>query len=217
MRTEKNLLFVIFFVISTSAFGQTFEGSSVDERFNYHCLLQINPDSSVTYIYDRDDNGIYAEYVGQLQKAKDATYAVKAKLAIGQYYMKSFHPDTLYIKLDSTIAGALDKISVTYANNKKYLLYRGYDSLANPISLIKIPIDKELFNADKGTDFVTITVNRKNRITRNWISFTIPFGSAAFITAGQTLNMEVKIEKDTVRTVGDRPTQTGHILLHKMK
>ncbi|UII32199.1 hypothetical protein LVD17_00075 [Fulvivirga ulvae] len=200
---------------SVLSFGQTFEGYSTDENKSYHCLLQIKPDSSVVFTYDRDKNGIYAEYVGEIEKLTDSTFKVKATLAIGQYYMKSYNKDTLYIKLDSQIARTLDKIQVEYSNKKNRKQLQGYDSQGQPISLLKVPVDKELFNSNKGTDYVEITVNRKNRITGEWVSFTIPFGSAASITAGEKIEFEVKLDGEIIESIGQRLIQTGHIKLKK--
>ena len=200
---------------SMLSLGQIFEGYSIEENKNYHCLFQIEPDSSIVFTYDRDKNGIYAEYVGEIERVTDATFKVKATLAIGQYYMKSYSKDTLYIKLDSKIARTLDKIQVEYSNKKNRKQLQGYDSQGQPIALLKVPIDQELFNANKGTDAVEITVNRKNRITGAWVSFTIPFGSAASIVTGREIEFEVKIENETLESIGQRPIQTGHIKLKK--
>ncbi len=210
-------LILNFLIILTSvltSFGQTFEGSSIDNK-SYHCLLQIKPDSSITYIYDRDQNGIYAEYIGKIEKLTDSTYRIKADLAIGQYYMKSFSKDTLYIQLDSNIARTLDKIEVEYSNKKNRQQLQGYDRIGQPISLLKIPINKELFNSKEGTDYVKITVNRKNRITGEWIFFIIPFGSAASITNSKNIDYTVKMNNGIIETIGHRPIQTGHIILKK--
>ncbi|MEM9981732.1 MAG: hypothetical protein AAF734_04490 [Bacteroidota bacterium] len=208
--------FIVTFLIilsSTLSYGQTFEGYS--EKRDYHCLLQIKPDSSITYIYDRDQNGTYAEYVGKIRKLTDSTYKIKAALMIGQYYMKSFYKDTLYIRLDPKIARTLDKIEVEYADKKSRKLFQGYDQKGQPIPLLKIPIDQELFNSNKGTDYVTITVNRKNRITGEWVSFTIPYGSAASITKGREIDFTVKIKHGIITSIGEEIIQTGHMKLKK--
>lgn len=208
-------LILIFLIILTSilSYGQTFEGSSIDNNKSYHCLLQIKADSSITYIYDRNQNGIYAEYIGKIEKLTDSTYRITAELAIGQYYMKSFNKDTLYIQLDSNIARTLDKIEVEYSNKKNRKQLQGYSRMGQPISLLKIPVNKELFNSKKGTDYVKITVNRKNQITGEWVSFIIPFGSAASITKSDKIDLVVKMKNGMIETIGNRPNQTGHIKL----
>ena len=200
---------------SMLSFGQTFEGYSTDKNKSYHCLLQIKPDSSVVFTYDSDNNGVYAEYVGEIERSTDSTFKVKATLAIGQYYMKSFNEDTLYIQLDSQIARTLDKIQVEYSNKKNRKQLQGYDRQGQPKSLLKLPVDKELFNSNKGTDYVEITVNRKNRITGEWVSFIIPFGSAASITAGDEIEFEIKIVNGVIESIGQSLIQTGHIKLMK--
>lgn len=209
---------ILYFLIVLSpvlSYGQTFEGSSIDNNKSYHCLLQIKPDSNITYIYSRDKNGIYAEYGGKIKKHTDSTYRIKAELAIGQHYMKSFNKDTLYIQLDPKIARTLDKIEVEYSNKKNRKQLQGYDRKGQPISLLKIPVNKELFNSNKGTDYVKITVNRKNRITGEWLSFIIPFGSAASITKSDEIELIIKMKNGIIETIGNRPIQTGHIKLKK--
>jgi len=210
----KKIIFILILSLSSIlTFGQTFKGLSTNGHYN--CLFQINSDSTITYIYDRDNNGIYAEYVGEIRKLNDSTYSVKAKLAIGQYYMKSFNKDTLYIQLDPRIARTLDVIEVEYSNKKNRKQFQGYDNKGIPIRLLKFPINKGLFNQDEGTNFVTITVNRKNRITGDWVSFRIPFGSAASITKGAEIEFEVIIKDRELRSIGNKLTQTGHIKLKR--
>jgi hypothetical protein len=208
---NKIIFILILSLSSIVTFGQTFEGNSTNGYYN--CLFQINSDSTITYIYNLDNNGVYAEYVGQIRKLTDSTYSVKAELAIGQYYMKSFNLDTLYIKLDPKIARTLDVIEVEYSNKKNRKQLQGYDNKGIPIQLLKLPVNKGLFNQNNGTDFVTITVNRKNRITGDWISFRIPFGSAASITKGAEIEFEVIIKDGKLKSIGNKLTQTGHIKL----
>lgn len=200
-------------ILSTMSFGQTFEGFSTDERNDYHCLLQINPDSSITYIFDRDRNGIYAEYVGNIRRVTDSTYSVNAELGLGQFYMKSLSKDTFYIQLEPTIARALDTIEVQFPNQKSSLCLKGYDQNHQPLTVLKVPVDNKLFNSTKGSDVVKITVPRKNSITGKPISFTIPYGSAASITQGDKMEFEIKIKQGTIESIGKRMDLTGPIRL----
>lgn len=137
-------------------------------------------------------------------------------MTIGQFYMKSFDKDTIYIQLDSNIARQLDKIQVEYSDGKTRKQLQGYDRLGNPIRLLKIPVDKKLFNEKKGTDFITLTINRKNFLTDNFLSFKIPFGSAASFTKGRQEEFYVVIKNGQLFTTGKPPLQTGHFRL-KMK
>lgn len=210
MNLTISLLLILSSVLS---FGQSFEGYSTDTHKSYHCLLQIKADSSIVFIYDRDKNGIYAEYVGVIESLTDSTFKIKATMAIGQFYMKSYNKDTLYIKLDSQIARTLDKIQVEYSNRKNRKLFQGYDSQGQAIALLKLPIDSDLFNSNKGTDYVEISVNRKNRITGEWVTFVIPFGSAAFITTGKEIEFELKWDGELIESIGQGLVQIGHIRL----
>ena len=192
------------------SFGQLYEGySTYKERY----LLQIDKDSSITYIYNTKGNTLYTEYRGRIQKLTDSTYAVKAELSIGQYVMKSFDKDTLYIQLDSQIAHQLDVIEIEYANGKNRIQLQGSDPKGHAIPMLRIPVNKALFNEKKGYDFVKITINRKNWITDEWLTFKINYGSAASFSKGGEIELIVTIADGVLRIIGDKPTQTGHILL----
>jgi hypothetical protein len=138
-------------------------------------------------------------------------------MTIGQFTMKSFNNDSLYIQLDSNIASQLDKIQVEYADGKTRKQLQGYDKSGNPIPLLKIPIDKILFNERKGTDYLTLTINRKNILTENLLSFKIPYGSAASFTSGQKEEFDIVIKNNQLYSTNNLPLQTGHIKLTKIK
>jgi len=87
--------------------------------------------------------------------------------------------------------------------------------MGQPINLLKIPINKKLFNQKKGMDYITITINRKNFLTDNFLSFKIPFGSAASFTSGQKITFDLIIKNNNLWTVGQPPLQTGHFKLGK--
>lgn len=199
------------------SFGQTFVGTSTDKMKAYNCNLRINKDSSVNFIYSSHDNTTYGEHIGTIRKVKDTLYSISTTMTIGQFSMKSFHQDTIYIQLDSKIARQLDKIQVEYTNGKTGKQLQGYDRLGNLIRLLKIPIDKTLFNDKKGKDFIVITINRKNFLTDNFLSFKIPYGSAASFTAGEVVNFNVIIKNKQLYTTGIPPLQTGHFSLKVTK
>jgi len=203
-------------LISASvSFGQTFIGKQSDKLKRYNCTFRINKDSSINFIYDRDFNGVYAEHNGTINKINDTLYRVSATMTTGQFYMKSFYNDTIYIQLDSNIARQLDKIQIEYTDGKTRKQLQGYDRTGQPIDLLKIPVDKKLFNEKKGVNYITITINRKNFLTDNFLSFKIPFGSAASFTSGQKTTFDVVIKGNKLWTVGKPPLQTGHFKLDK--
>jgi hypothetical protein len=192
--------------------GQTFVGTSTKL---YNCTIRINKDSTVNFIYDRDNNGVYGEHIGTIKRINDTLFHISATMTIGQFYMKSFEEDTLYIAIDKTIALELDKISIIYSN-KTQKHFAGYDKQGQSIDLLKIPIDKKLFNKQKGTNIVTIIINRKNFLSDNFLTFEIPFGSAASFTKGQQEDFYVVIKEGQLYTTKNQPLQTGHFKL-KMK
>ena len=202
-----------FILTSTLSFGQTFIGTSTDKMKAYNCTLRINNDSTINFIYDRHENGVYGEHLGLIKKINDTLFHISVTMTVGQFYMKSFNNDTLYIQIDSSIARQLDVIEVEYSNRTIRKQLQGYDNLGKPIRLLKIPIDKKLFNEKKGTDFLTISINRKNNITNKFLTFTIPFGSAASFTKGQKEDFNVVIKNGQLFTTDNPPLQTGHFKL----
>jgi hypothetical protein len=209
------ILTVMILMSVCVSFGQTFIGQQSDKLKRYNCTFRINKDSSINFIYNRDFNGIYGDHNGTIKKINDTLYSVSATMTIGQFYMKTFDIDTIYIQLDSNIARQLDKIEIEYSDGKTRKQLQGYDRMGQPINLLKIPIDKKLFNQKKRMDYITITINRKNFLTDNFLSFKIPFGAAASFTSGEKITFDIVIKENKIWTVGEPPLQTGHFKLEK--
>lgn len=191
--------------------NRTYTGTSTKL---YNCTFRINKDRTINFIYDRDNNGIYGEHLGTIKKINDTLFHVKANMTIGQFYMKSYHLDTLYISIDSTIARELDKISIEFSN-KTQKHFAGYDKKGEPISLLKIPIDKRIFNNRKGTNTIKLIINRKNILSDNFLTFEIPFGSAASFTKGDKEDFYVVINNEQLNTIKSAPLQTGNFKLKR--
>lgn len=197
------------------SFGQTFSGKQLEFSKSYNYSFRINKDSSVNFIYAKEFNGVYGDHYGSIKQINDTLFSVSATMTIGQFYMKTFNNDTIYIQLDSNIARQLDIIQIEYSDGKTRKQLQGYDRMGNPIRVLKVPVDKKLFNEKKGMDFVTITINRKNFLTDNFLSFKIPYGSGASFTSGQKIIFDVVIKRNKLWTVGQPPLQTGHFKLDK--
>jgi len=209
-------LLLLFFIPIYSSSAQTFMGKQQGRLKSYDCTIRINKDSTVNFIYQKDKGRVYGDYKGIVKKLNDTLYHISSRMSIGQFCMKSFDNDTIYIQLDPNIARRLDKIEVEYANGKDRELLQGYDKLGKPIKLLKIPVNKKLFNAKAGTDFIKITINRKNFLSDNFLSFIVPFGWAASFTSGREAEFDVVIKGNQLWTVGKALLQTDHFKL-KMK
>ncbi len=209
------ILILLFFASIQVSFGQTFISKHHRKLEKYNCSLKINNDSSILFIYHKNFNGIYGEYIGQIARLKDTVYRISATMTIGQFYMKPYDKDTLYIHLDSSIAKLLNKIQVEYADGITRKQLQGYSSLGDPMTLLKMPINKKLFNQKRGTNFITITINRKHFLSDSLLSCRIPFGSAASFTSGQKLEFDVIIKDNKLLTIGQPPLQTGAFVLYK--
>lgn len=198
---------------STFSIERTFVGYSTEKLNVYNCTIRINKDKTVNFIYNRDKNGIYGEHIGTIKKLNDTLFHISATMTIGQFYMESFDDDTIYIAIDSLIGKELDEISIKYSN-KTQQHFAGYDKQGKPIDLIKIPINKKLFNSQKRTNIVTIIINRKSILSDKNLTFEIPFGSAASFTKGQKEDFYVVIRGEQLYTTNNPPLQTGHFKLN---
>lgn len=145
---------------------------------------------------------LYGEYIGRIVKLNDSVYNISATMTIGQSCMKSFNLDTFYIQLYEKTATQLDKMQFAYSDGKTKKQLTLYDSLGNPIRLLKIPVDEKLFNFKKGMDYITITINRKNFLSDSFLSFNIPFGSASIFFFGKHLNFNVIIKNGELYSTG---------------
>ncbi len=212
----QRLLLIILINLPSLIFSQTYEGHSLDKTKAYHYLFRINADSSVNFIYNTKGNTVYCDYKGTIKQINDSVFNVSANLLIGQRIMKSWHPDTLYVRLSPTISRTLDKIEIEYSDHKTRKQFQGYSANGKPLSSVKMPLNKNLFNNNKGYNYVEITVNRKNPITRKWVTFKIPYGSAADISNNHTLSFNVSIKNAVLKTIGQPPLQTNHFILKEI-
>ncbi|MGY3051823.1 hypothetical protein ACVWYG_000010 [Pedobacter sp. UYEF25] len=210
---RKIIILLTFILPNTLLFGQTFVGTSTDKLKAYNCTIRVNKDSTINFIYNKHSNVVYGEHIGTISKVSDTLYKISATMTIGQFLFQSPFKDTIYVQLDSTIARQADKIQFEYSYGKTRKQLQGYDRLRNAIGLFKIPVDKNIFKEKKGTDFITLTIDRKNFLTDNFLSFTIPFGSAASFTKGQLEAFYVVIKNGQLYTIGNPPLQTGHFKL----
>ncbi len=227
LKNIMRLPFAILIILLTTLnlFGQTYTGDAIDKSQLYNFLLRINKDSTINFIYNKDENGVYAEYMGNIKRGNDSLYHISATMLIGQHYMKSpcmyyyegsSKADSIYIQIDSTIARELDVIEIAYSNNT-YQQFQGYDEKGNLIKYLKIPIDHRKFNNKNGTNFIKININKKNLVTGKWLSFKIKYGSGASFRKGEQLDFDIVIKKESVYSVGTPILYIGHFKLKKEK
>ncbi len=205
-----NQLFFIVLIIlcSITLNGQTFEGKSLRD---YKCSLRVEIDSTINLIYNKNDNGAYGELIGKVKKIKDTIYHISAIMSFGQFCMRTYNEDTLYIKLDSAITVNLDSMKIVFTNGiYKYCVIKG-----QPLQLFKSTFDKTIFNRSKGKDYVTIAVKRNNKLADEYLNFKIPFGSAAYFTNEISFDSDIVIKNDMLWTIGTAPLQVGHFALKK--
>ncbi len=204
------ILALCLFSLSSSA--QTYSGTQLGRSKRLNCLLRINADSTVNFIYDQDENGVYAEYLGTIKRVSDSTFHIAAVMALGQSYCMS--NGEIQIGFESAIAQELGQITLTYANGTFRRLLpldrRGRSKMG-----FEIPVDRKLFNSNKGTDYYTLSIPRKHPITGKALTFKIGFGSAATFQSGEKIDFEVRIKNGVLWTVGKPPIETWHFKLRK--
>jgi hypothetical protein len=208
------ILFFILFLASCTPYLHVLEGSSTDKYKSYQCSFHINKDSSLSYIYSRDHNGIYGEYRGKLTRILGDTFEINAKLILGHHYMKTPSYDTFYIRFDSVVAYHIAPLKLSYTDRRVIFYVSGYHPYSKQyILLSKILLNPRLFNSNEGRNYVSLSLSRKNRITGKKVSFRIPYGAAANFWEGDDLSLLVKIKNGALWTIGDPPEITGHIRL----
>ncbi len=200
--------------MSICSYGQTYKATQPEPQKRYNILLRINGDSTVNFIYDRDENAVYAEHTGTIKKLNDTLFHISVNLTFGQYSMKSPFDDTLVIQTDTTLLRELDKITLIYSNGLMKIL-RSYDISWFQYVSINFPIDKNLFNDKKGTNHIVIHIDRKNPVTAKQLKFKIPFGSSTSFTTGQKVEFDITITHNKIKTSGSPPGQTGNFILTK--
>jgi hypothetical protein len=126
--------------------------------------------------------------------------------------MKSPYYDTLTIQTDTILTKEIAKSRIHFASGQTKEI-KDFNSKWFKYCAFNLPIDKRLFNSKKGTDYVYITISRKNPITDELLKFKIPFGSAASFTSGQIEEFDIVIKSGNLRTVGKTTIQTGHLEL----
>lgn len=188
----------------------------------YHCLLRINKDSSINFIYNLDKNWLYAQYNGTIKKINDTLYHISAKLNFGKFDNKRLYlydtishitNDTDYFGITIPYINFNDTIIIKYANGKiqNYIPY----NKQNKHSFFAL--DKKLFNERSGSNFYTIMLKRENEITGQPLDFRVSFGSAPTFESGEELNFDVVITNNKLWNTGMPILQTGRFILAKNK
>ncbi|HTL83077.1 MAG TPA: hypothetical protein VL651_15295 [Bacteroidia bacterium] len=210
------ILVLPFLLIGTLLHSQIYTGSSTNSSGkHYGCYFKIDPDSSIRFTTSGKDIGIYADYTGTIRRVNDSVYHVTTTMRFCQSYFTSPNTDTLYIRIDSSIALQLDEIEVNYADGIHRKTFRGYDTLGRAIALVRVPIDKKLYNRNAATDSVKIIVNRMNPVTNDFLSIQVRYGFSVFYAAGEKLEFDVEIKDDKLRTVNQKGLVCGQLKMKK--
>lgn len=211
------LFFVISVLLSHSLFGQLYSGRIPDYKDN--CLLRINQDSTVDFIYSGYDMGTYADHYGKIQRLNDTLFHISAIMSVGQFMQKG-RRDSIFVTIDSNITNQLGKIKIAYSNGSfkefSFTEYNSYKKNEVGDRHLMMKMNKTLFNQSKGKDYIHIFIERLNPITQKPIVLKIPFGSAPSFSGGEELEFDVVIKNDYLQTIGEPPSNRGHFKLKKV-
>jgi hypothetical protein len=214
----KKYLFITLFLVFSSAFaiGQVYSGNSA---VDYWCLLRINKDSTVNFVYSLNYNEFYGENKGTIKKISDSTYHVSVKMVFGKsatmgqstygdVVQKS--TDSAYFKIDTPYVHLKDTVIIKYANGQT----QNYIPYKQGRHIVFVP-DKKLFNDKPGSNYYKAFIKRKNPITGQQLSFKVTIHSAPFFESGSRLNFDVIIKNSTLHTIGEPNIETGQFALTK--
>lgn len=216
---KKYLTFKLFYCIPflfalTLCPAQTYGNSNLGKSKRLNVLLRINPDNTVNMVLDQDENGLYAEYLGNIKQINDSIFHITATLSIGQFYMMAHRPNEIIIVMDPAAAPILDKITLTYSNGV-FVRRSCLDKRARPKTQLDFPVTEKLLNNKKGSDFYTLSISRKGIITGAPLNFKIEYGSAASFTAGRKIEFDIQMNDRFLWTFGEPPLQSGLFKLER--
>jgi hypothetical protein len=206
------LLIPTFALLSQTLFGQLFSGQNLDKSIKYNCLLRINKNNTVNFIYEK--GGTYGDHYGEIKKLNDTLFHISATMTVGQFYELAPYTDTIYISIYRKITHQLGKVKITYSNGS-FKEYSNYDKNGIEDGRLMIKVNKNLFNRLKGKNYINLSIERKNSITQEPLVFKIPFGSAAYLAGGEKLEFDVVIKNNYLWSVGSPPLQIGHFKLKR--
>jgi hypothetical protein len=217
---KRYLLIILAFMFSvTFVSGQLYCGNSTSNNW---CLLRINKDSSIDFVYSRNLNEFYGEHKGTIKKINDTLYHITAVMTIGKTgvigpsaYDTAKHTDNGidYFKIDTPYVHLNDSVIIEYANGQRQI-YVPYDHGEHTYC---VP-DKKFFSKKEGVNYYfKIIINRKNAITGQQLSFRVPFHSAPIFDSGKKLSFDVIIKNNVLWTTEDTGLDIGQFVLNKNK
>lgn len=225
---EKALYIFIFISFSRQILGQTtqsyshaklsgvkchnYSGASNDKVYN--CTIEIACDSTVVLVYNTPANEYYAEYFGSIKKKSGNLFHISATLVLGKSDVKRLYTedplnhfvnDTDYFSVDTTFLEQLGSITIKYSNGKteKYSPNKTK------------PLNKNYFNTKEAFNYYTILTEAKNKITGQNLEFKVPYGSSPSFNKDETIELDVIIGHNNLKSTGQPLLQTGHIHLSR--
>ena len=217
---KKYFLITIFFIFSvTFVKGQLYCGNSTSNNW---CLLRINNDSSINFVYSRNLNEFYGEHKGTIKKINDTVYHITATMIIGKsgdkrsptYDTTNHSTNNIdYFQIDTPYVHLKDTVIIQYANGQSQK-YVPYDHGEHTYFIH----DEKFFSKKPGVNYYyKVIINRKNAITGQQLFFRIPFHSIPIFESGKKLSFNVIIKNNILWTTEDPGLDIGQFILTKSK
>ncbi|MBL7808976.1 MAG: hypothetical protein JNN28_14250 [Saprospiraceae bacterium] len=200
-------------LITSTSSAQTFSNVSAPNEKGYTIRLQLNPDGTADFAYQKPDNVVFASYTGTWQKVQD-TLRFELSMQLGQFYMKAWDEREVYIKVDSLFAERFPVVRFRYANGDfRRLSCVSRKQRCKPTGDLHFLADPRRFSNQKGKDYYVLELPVIDPFNNAPLIFTIPFGSNASFVANRKLEFQAVLQNDSIQTIGEPVLQTGHFSL----
>ncbi|HAD11223.1 MAG TPA: hypothetical protein DCF33_02175 [Saprospirales bacterium] len=199
--------------LASTSSAQTFSNVSAPNEKGYTIRLQLNPDGTADFAYQKPDNVVFASYTGTWQKVQD-TIRFELSMQLGQFYMKAWDEQEVYIKVDSLFAERFPVVRFRYANGDfRRLSCISRKQRCKPTGDLHFLADPRRFSNQKGKDYYVLELPVIDPFNNAPLIFTIPFGSNSTFVADRKMAFQAVLQQGSLQTVGTPVLQTGHFSL----
>lgn len=199
---------------STSA-AQTFSNVSAPNAKDYTIRLQLNPDGTADFAYQKPDNVVFASYTGTWYKVQD-TLRFELYMQLGQFYMKAWRDQEIIVLCDSLFAERFPIVRFRYADGAfRRLSFISRKNKGKPARGTHFQADPMHFSSQRGKDYFELELPVSDPFKNEPLIFKIPYGSNATFVADRKMAFQAVLQQGSLQTVGTPVLQTGHFSLQQ--
>lgn len=203
-------LTIIFLLLCKVSFAQVYQ-TSKNHRSNT-CYLKISPDSSIIFIVETTNHTLYEESFGTIKHISDSTYLITSKVVFVQSIFENDQNE--FSKFEINVGSNfpsfkdIETLTLKYDNGKNSILKTCKGAF------ITFYFDKKRYN--KKHPFVDVYTNRKNPITKKLVYTKLFIRGSIDFSIGDGNNFQVVINRNTLKTIGEPPLESGSFVLKKV-